>query len=100
MAADVSTAAGRGESLSRTGIAMQTGIVASLQGLHAIATEVVTLGRHTVSTTVQATGSTARLSHPKRCRVLTDRPAGSGTAPGAQRVADALGGNDGPAYLL
>ena len=32
--------------------------------------------------------------------MLTDLLAGSGMAPSAQRVAGALGGNDGPAYLL
>jgi hypothetical protein len=43
-AEDVSTAAGRGERLSRAGTAVHTG------------TEVVTLVRQTVSTTVQAPG--------------------------------------------
>src|SRR5262252_5661505 len=47
-AEDVSTAAGRGERLSRAGPAVHTG------------TEVVTLVRQAVSTTVQATGRVVR----------------------------------------
>ena len=59
MAEEVRTEAGVGESISRAGTAVKTGIVGSLQGLNAIATEVVNLVRQTVSNTVQATGSVA-----------------------------------------
>src|SRR5262249_5010440 len=55
-AEDVSTAAGRGESLSCAGTAVHTGSVDRLHGLHASATEVVHLVRQTVSTPVQETG--------------------------------------------
>src|SRR5262249_38046595 len=70
-AADVRTAAGRGESLSRAGTAVHTGSVDRLHGLHAIATEVVTLVHHPVSTTVQATGRVVRETVPVGSAVVT-----------------------------